>query len=102
VLNALRETSYSMVYSSIVLFLGFGMFALSGFGGTKAMGFLVSITLLVAMLSNLFVLPSLLLSLDRRVTTRRFESSLLEEYDEEDDINLNELSIAPLDTTGSA
>lgn len=102
VLSALRETGFSMVYSSIVLFLGFGIFTLSGFGGTQAMGFLISFTLITAVLSNLLVLPSLLLSLDRRITTRTFKEPLLEIFDEEEDIDLDSLEIEEPDTRGSA
>jgi len=82
VINALRETSYSMVYSSIVLFFGFAIFTLSSFGGTEAIGYLVSFTLLVAVLSNLFVLPSLILTLDKRITTKSFNKPMLEILEE--------------------
>lgn len=85
VISALRETGFSMIYSSIVLFFGFAIFTLSTFGGTEAMGFLISFTLLIAVLSNLFVLPSLLLSLDKRITTRNFEEPLIDIFDEEDE-----------------
>ncbi len=61
VLKALRETSNSMFYSSVVLFSGFSMFLFSGFQGIQALGGLVSITLLFAVFSNLILLPSLLL-----------------------------------------
>ncbi|MFT5020474.1 MAG: hydrophobe/amphiphile efflux-3 (HAE3) family protein, partial [Polaribacter sp.] len=61
VILALHEVGISMAYTSIVLFFGFSIFHLSTFGGTKALGMLVSITLLVAMFSNLILLPSLLL-----------------------------------------
>ncbi|MHC1708366.1 MAG: RND family transporter [Bacteroidales bacterium] len=88
VLAALRETGYSMIYSSTVLFLGFAMFSLSSFGGTQAMGFLISFTLLIAVFSNLFLLPSLLLSLDKIITTKNFDEPLLEILEEEpEDMN---------------
>ena len=67
---ALRETGVSMFYTSIVLFFGFSVFIISSFGGTKALGALVSITLLFAMLSNLLLLPSLLLSLERYIANK--------------------------------
>ena len=102
VLAALRETGYSMIYSSVVLFFGFGIFILSSFGGTEALGYLISFTLLIALLSNLFLLPSLLLSLDKYITTRSFREPLLEIFDEEDDIDLDELVIEEPDTRGSA
>ena len=53
-----------MIYTSI-LFFGFSIFTASNFGGTQALGLLVSLTLFVAMLTNLVLLPSLLLSLEK-------------------------------------
>ncbi len=82
VISALKETGYSMIYSSTVLFFGFGVFVLSTFGGTQALGFLVSITLLVAGLLNMFVLPSMLLTLDKWSTTKAFDKPLLEMFEE--------------------
>ena len=99
---ALRETGYSMIYSSVVLFFGFGIFTLSSFGGTEAMGYLIAFTLVIALLSNLFILPSLILTLDKRITTKRFKEPLLEIFDEEEDIDLDELEIEQIDTRGSA
>src|SRR5690606_22662150 len=71
VYGALRETGVSMFYTSIVLFFGFSIFIISSFGGTVALGALVSITLLFAMLSNLLLLPSLLLSLERSIANKQ-------------------------------
>lgn len=85
VLKALSETGYSMIYSSTILFFGFGMFVFSSFGGTEAMGYLISFTLLVALFSNLFFLPALLLWLDKMVTTKAFKDPVLEGLDEEKD-----------------
>lgn len=91
---ALNETGVSMIYTSIVLFFGFGVFTVSDFGGTVALGLLVSITLLIAMASNLILLPSLLLSFDNWLTTKAFKKeALLEIINEEDDINVDELTI---------
>ena len=68
---ALRETRVSMFYTSIVLFFGFSVFIISSFGGTVALGALVSATLLFAMLANLILLPSLLLSLERSIANKQ-------------------------------
>ena len=68
---ALRETGVSMFYTSIVLFFGFLVFTVSSFGGTIALGGLVSITLLFAMVSNLLLLPSLLLSLEKKIANKK-------------------------------
>lgn len=94
VVLALKETGVSMLYTSVVLFFGFGIFALSSFGGTVAMGILVSLTLLVAVTSNLILLPSLLSTLERITTTKSFEEPLLHIYDEEEDIELEDLEIS--------
>lgn len=67
---ALKETGVSMFYTSIVLFFGFSVFIISNFGGTVALGALVSATLLFAMLANLVLLPSLLLSLEKSIANK--------------------------------
>lgn len=93
-LLALKETGVSMIYTSIVLFFGFGVFTASEFGGTVALGLLVSITLLIAMASNLILLPSLILFFDNWLTTKAFKTEMLVELvDEEADIELEELAV---------
>ncbi|MEY2916364.1 MAG: hypothetical protein RIS73_78 [Bacteroidota bacterium] len=57
----IKNTGLSIVYTSLVLIAGFIIFCFSGFGGTKALGWLTSVTLLVATLTNLILLPVLLL-----------------------------------------
>lgn len=93
VIIALRETGISMIYTSIVLFFGFFIFSQSSFGGTVALGVLVSITLLFAMLANLVLLPSLLLTLEKIITTKAFKEPLIHIFNEEEDIDLDELKI---------
>ena len=97
VVIALKETGVSMLYTSVVLFFGFGIFTVSNFGGTQAMGILVSLTLLVAVTSNLILLPSLISGLERITTTEAFKEPLLHIYDEEEDIELEDLEIVPDD-----
>lgn len=63
VVIALQETGLSMAYTSIVLFFGFSVFTASDFGGTVALGTLVSITLFAAMFTNLVLLPAMLMTL---------------------------------------
>jgi len=91
VLAALKETGYSMIYSAIVLFFGFSIFTLSSFGGTEALGYLVSFTLFIALFSNIFVLPSLLLSLDKKLITKKFKVTSVEIFDEEDDLEIDKV-----------
>lgn len=87
-INALREAGFSMIYTSIVLVFGFSIFIASGFGGTQALGILVSTTLFIAMFFNMLVLPSLLLSLDKYLVTKAFESQpIIEIFDGEDEIS---------------
>jgi len=93
ILVALRETGISMIYTSIVLFFGFLMFTGSQFGGTKALGLLVSLTLLIAMFANLMILPSLLLGMERKISGKALAEPLLQLYDEEEDIELEHLEI---------
>ena len=93
VLLAVRETGVSMMYTSIVLFFGFLMFFASDFEGTRALGILVSTTLLVAMLTNLVLLPSLLLGFERYITAQTFKEPLLEIIDEEDDVDIEGLTV---------
>ncbi len=68
VFSALRETGISTFYTSIVLIFGFAIFTLSSFGGTVALGGLISCTLLFAMFANLLVLPALVLTFEKRKT----------------------------------
>lgn len=71
VIKSLRETTVSMSYTSIVLFFGFSTFMISSFGGTVALGGLVSLTLVFAMLSNLVLLPVLLMSLEKTIANEK-------------------------------
>ncbi|MFD2908823.1 RND family transporter [Flavobacterium ardleyense] len=66
----LKEAGISMFYTSVVLFFGFSVFTLSSFGGTVALGGLVATTLLFAMLSNLILLPALLLALEKTIANK--------------------------------
>ncbi|MEM7160868.1 MAG: MMPL family transporter [Bacteroidota bacterium] len=93
ILNAVEETGVSMIYTSVILFFGFGMFALSDFGGTQALGILSSVTLLVAMLANLVLLPSLLMSWKKLIDYRSLKEPLIQILDEEEDIDLDNLKI---------
>ncbi len=89
-INALREAGFSMIYTSIVLVLGFSVFMVSGFGGTQALGMLVSTTLFIAMFFNIMVLPSFLLVLDKYAVTKAFEGEpIIEIFDGDDELNGN-------------
>ena len=98
VINAIREVGVSMLYTFVILFFGFGIYSVSKFGGTAALGILVSLTLLVAVASNLFLLPSLLIGLEKITTNKFFKEPLLTIYNEEEDIDLDELKIEKFST----
>jgi len=93
VINAVKETGVSMVYSSIILFFGFGVFIASHFGGTRAIGILSSVTLLIAMMSNLILLPTFLMALEKWINKKSFKEPLFRILDEEEDIELDKLEI---------
>jgi hypothetical protein len=71
VFATLKESGMSMFYTSVVLFSGFSIFMLSSFGGTVALGGLIAVTLLFGMLSNLMLLPSLVLTLNKKLANEQ-------------------------------
>jgi predicted RND superfamily exporter protein len=88
------ETGPSMLYTAVILFSGFFIFTISNFGGTSALGILISVTLLIAMASNLILLPTLLLSFEKLLITRAFmKDPMFAIYDEAEDVELDKLEI---------
>ncbi len=90
----LSEAGTSMIYTSIVLFVGFSIFAFSEFGGTKALGLLMSASLLITNFSNLILLPSLLITFEHGKGDNISEKAWVRHYDElyheeDDDLELN-------------
>jgi predicted RND superfamily exporter protein len=81
--SSIMETGLSMFYTSVVLFCGFSVFSTSSFGGTQALGQLTSITLLIAMLSNLLLLPSFLMTMEKWITKKDLSENILDIYDSE-------------------
>ncbi len=65
-IETIRHTGISIIYTSLVLIAGFVIFCFSGFGGTKALGWLTSLTLIVGTITNLVLLPVLLLTLGKK------------------------------------
>lgn len=81
----LKEAGVSMFYTSVVLFAGFSVFMISSFGGTKALGGLVGMTLLFGMLSNLMLLPALVLTFNKKlVNQQEFQESVFNILDSKD------------------
>jgi len=92
--TTLSEAGTSMIYTSIVLFLGFSVFAFSEFGGTKALGLLMSASLLITNFSNLILLPALLVTFEHGKDEEIINQSGIRHYDdqyheEDDDLELN-------------
>jgi len=78
--NSILEVGKSMVYTSIVLFAGFIIFTFSSFGGTIALGILTSTTLLISMVTNLILLPSLIMTFDHG-KYEKDRHALIDEFD---------------------
>jgi predicted RND superfamily exporter protein len=66
VIDTVYSTGVSILYTSIVLIAGFVIFCFSGFGGTQALGWLTSVTLITATFANLLLLPALLLAFSKK------------------------------------
>lgn len=63
VISTIHSTGLSIIYTSIVLIAGFIIFCFSGFGGTQSLGWLTSLTLITATITNLVLLPAMLIDL---------------------------------------
>lgn len=97
--STIMEVGKSMVYTSIILFCGFIIFAFSSFGGTIALGVLTSTTLLMSMFTNVILLPSLIMTFDNG-KYKQDEHPLIEQFDpdfygesEDEEIDLNKIQI---------
>ncbi len=65
VLNTISEAGVSIIFTTFILAFGFGVFVLSSFDGTRALGILIPLTIINAMISNLTLLPALLLEMPK-------------------------------------
>ena len=96
--KSILEIGPSMIYTCIILFAGFIIFSYSEFGGTKALGMLTSTTLLIALFTNLLLLPSLLLTFDTG-KRKKGDHPLIEQFDEfyfeqdDEEIDLEQIKI---------
>jgi uncharacterized protein len=73
--NTIKEVGVSMIYTAAILCTGMAIFALSSFGGTVALGVLLFITIAVSLFTNLILLPSILLSLEKRGINKKYIDS---------------------------
>ncbi len=97
--DSILETGKSIMYTSIALFAGFIIFALSDFGGTVALGLLTSTTLVISMFTNLILLPALIMTFDKSKRKKR-EHLLIDDFDpsfygesEDEEIDLSKIKI---------
>ncbi|HTE33512.1 MAG TPA: efflux RND transporter permease subunit [Chryseolinea sp.] len=97
--DSIMETGKSIMYTSVVLFAGFIIFAFSSFGGTIALGLLTSVTLVISMFTNLILLPALIMTFDKpkkdkgeRLVIDDFDSTFYGEHEDEE-IDLNKIRI---------
>jgi uncharacterized protein len=104
--ESIMETGKSIIYTSIVLFAGFILFAFSSFGGTIALGVLTSTTLVISMFTNLILLPALIMTFDKSKKVQG-EKLLIDDFDpafygeaEDEAIDLSKIKIH--DRAGSA
>jgi predicted RND superfamily exporter protein len=74
--TTILKTGVSMFYTAMILFFGFFIFTASTFKGTQALGILVSVTLLMAMICNLILLPAFLLGLNKKEIATFLEEDL--------------------------
>ena len=79
--RTIHDTGLSIIYTSLILIAGFGVFCLSQFDGTKSLGYLTSFTLLLAMITNLTLQPALLLWMGRAAAKKAADTSFMAEKD---------------------
>jgi predicted RND superfamily exporter protein len=91
--QTIHETGLSIIYTSLILLAGFMIFSFSEFGGTKALGWLTSLTLLMAMITNLTILPALLLWMEKALLKKARKKELWNTLDEENDMDMSELGL---------
>jgi hypothetical protein len=97
--ESILETGKSIMYTSVVLFAGFIIFAFSSFGGTIALGLLTSTTLVISMFTNLILLPALIMTFDKP-KRKKGEHLLIDDFDssfygeqEDEEIDLSRIRI---------
>lgn len=80
--RTIHDTGLSIIYTSLILFAGFMIFAFSGFQGTKALGWLTSLTLVMAMITNLTILPAMLLWMEKALQRRARQKEAFDPLEE--------------------
>lgn len=91
--QTINETGLSIIYTSLILFAGFMIFAFSEFQGTKALGWLTSLTLVMAMITNLTILPAMLLWMEKALQKKAKKKELWNPLDEEADLEMDQIGL---------
>lgn len=95
--QTINETGLSIIYTSLILFAGFMIFSFSEFGGTKALGWLTSLTLIMAMITNLTVLPAFLLWMEKALMKKAGKKELWNTLDDEKDMEMKQIGLNDTD-----
>lgn len=93
----IHDTGLSIIYTGLILFAGFMIFSFSEFGGTKALGWLTSLTIVLAMITNLTILPALLLWMEKALVKRSMKEPLWSALDDEEDMDLEKLGLGKME-----
>ncbi len=80
--EAIKDIGLSMIYTSVILFFGFSIFSVSSFGGTAALGVLISLTLIMSLITNLVLLPAILLSIANKQRNKEIMKESIIEVEE--------------------
>lgn len=95
--STIHNTGLSIILTGLILFAGFLIFCFSGFGGTRALGWLTSLTLILAMVANLTILPALLLWMEKSLLKKARRDGKMWTALEEEDVDLKELGLNKID-----
>lgn len=95
--STIHNTGLSIIFTGLILFAGFLIFCFSGFGGTRALGWLTSLTLILAMITNLTILPALLLWMEKALQKKASGKKPLWSNLEEQEIDLDKLGLGDLE-----
>jgi len=63
---ALHDVGHALLFTSIILVLGFGLFLLSGFRINSSMGAMISLSIAFALAFDFLCLPGLLMKFDKK------------------------------------
>ncbi|MGH2642492.1 MAG: efflux RND transporter permease subunit [Chitinophagaceae bacterium] len=95
--STIHNTGLSIILTGLILFAGFLIFCFSGFGGTRALGWLTSLTLILAMITNLTILPALLLWMEKSLLKKPEKNGRMWSTLDEKDLDLEKLGLDKMD-----